>query len=52
MKKVKEIYYLTEEEKRDLQKVGYYSDGFLFVLEDDTKIYTQSTNTVAHKITK
>lgn len=50
MKKIKEIYFLTEEEKRDLQKVGYYSDGFLFVLEDDTKIYTQSTDNVAHKI--
>ena len=49
MKKVKEIYYLDEEEKRNPEKVGYYSDGFCFVLEDGTKIYTQSTDVCGAK---
>lgn len=48
MKKIKEIYYLDKREDRD----GYYSDHFLYILEDGTKIYTQSTDMVAHKIIK
>lgn len=46
MKKIVEIYWLEQHYEKD----GEYSDGFLYVLEDGTKIYTQSTDMVAHKI--
>lgn len=46
MKKIKEIYFLEQES----DKRGFYSDGFLYILEDGTKIYTQSTDFVANKI--
>ena len=49
MKKIKEVYFLNQVEKNNLQEVGYYSDGFLFITEDGDKIYTQSTDSVAYK---
>lgn len=30
--------------------ISLYSDGFLYVLEDGTRVYTMSTDVVAHEI--
>ncbi len=46
-RKVKAIYWL---DTTDEKEKGFYSDGFLYVLEDGTKIYTQGTDIVGHKI--
>lgn len=45
MKKVTEIYYLSEEERL---KISIYSDGFLYILEDGTKIYSMTTDVIAN----
>ena len=48
MKKVKEIYYIDNREERSSD----FSTGFMFILEDGSKVETMTTDTVAERYTK
>ena len=48
MKKVKEIYYIDNREER----LSDFSTGFLFVLEDGSKVETMTTDPIAERYTK
>lgn len=50
MKKVKNIYYGTD--GLDVEEVGRYFSGLMLELEDDTKVYIQSTDIVGNKINR
>jgi len=47
MKKVINIFYT---EKVKPEEHGHYSNGFIYELEDGTKVYPQSTDPVGYKI--
>ena len=47
MKKVKEIFYLNNREER----VSDFSTGFLYTLEDGSRVETMTTDTIAEKYT-
>ena len=48
MKKVKEIYYIDNREERGSD----YSTGFVFILEDGSKVETMTTDFIAERYTK
>ena len=48
MKKVKEIYYIDNREER----TSDFSTGFVFVLEDGSKVETMTTDLIAERYTK
>ena len=48
MKKVKEIYYIDNREERSSD----FSTGFMFVLEDGSKVETMTTDIIAERYTK
>lgn len=48
MRKVTEIYFIEDNKER--VGISPFSDGFVYVLEDGTKVYTMSTDTVAHSV--
>lgn len=48
MKKVKEIYYIDNREER----TSDFSTGFVYVLEDGSKVETMSSDTIAERYTK
>lgn len=47
MKKVKEIYYIDNREER----ASDFSTGFVFILEDGSKIETMTTDTITERYT-
>ena len=48
MKKIKEIYYIDNREERSSD----FSTGFVFILEDGSKVETMTTDSIAEKYTK
>lgn len=49
MKKVIQIYYMSEEERK---KRSDWSDGFKYILEDGSEVYTMSTDFIANQVIK
>jgi hypothetical protein len=48
MKKVKEIYYMDNREER----ASDFSTGFVYILEDGSKVETMTTDIIAERYTK
>lgn len=48
MKKIKEIYYIDNKKERSSD----FSTGFLYVLEDGSKVETMTTDLIAERYTK
>ena len=47
MKKVKEIYYMDNREER----ASDFSTGFVYILEDGSKVETMTTDIIAERYT-
>lgn len=50
MKKIINSWYIEDNAER--VAISEYSDGFIHELEDGTKVYTMTTDVVAHKVVK
>ena len=48
MKKVKEIYYIDNRQER----ASDFSTGFVFILEDGSRVETMTTDTIAERYMK
>lgn len=48
MKKVTNIYFIEDNDER--VAISEYSDGFVYELEDGSKVHTMATDVIAHTV--